>query len=94
MAKLNKNDIIEIVSDKARLSKKDAKAAVDSTLELMKNILLQGGEINLTNFGTFQAKKRVARVGTDPKSHKKIEIKPTTTVSFKVAKSFKKDLNN
>lgn len=38
MNKINKNDIIEMVSEEAYLSIKDAKAAVDLTLNLLKKL--------------------------------------------------------
>ena len=92
MSKINKNDIIEMVSEEAYLSKKDAKAAVDLTFEFMKEALRAGRDVDIANFGSFNVKTRKQRVGTNPETHEKITIKERKMVSFKEAKSLKKDI--
>ena len=93
MPKLNKNELIEMVSEKARLSKRDAREAIDCALELITEALLNGQEVNLTNFGVFEPKTREGRVGTHPKNHALINIEPSTTITFRVSKSLKDQLN-
>ena len=93
MAKLNKNEIIEIVSEKTFVTKKEVREIIDETLSLITLALEAGNEVNLTNFGVFEAKTREGRVGTHPKEHTKIDIKPSTTVTFRVSKSLKSRLN-
>jgi DNA-binding protein HU-beta len=53
---MTKKDLIELVSQKAKLSKKSAKSAIETFLnEVMK--ALGGGEIvKLSGFGTFKTK--------------------------------------
>ena len=67
MQKLNRKDLVEIVSEKAHLSKKDARIAIDIVFENIEQALLKGEEVNITNFGVFTPKKRQQRDGTDPK---------------------------
>ena len=93
MAKLNKRDLIEQVSEKAHVSKKDAESAIDAAFALIEKSLLEGREVNITNFGSFTPKTRQSRDGTDPKSHKRITIQECKTVSFKLAKQFKAKMN-
>ncbi len=93
MSKLNKRDLIEQVSEKAHVSKKDAESAIDAAFALIEKSLLEGQEVNITNFGSFLPKTRQARDGTDPKSHKRITIKEARTVSFKLSKQFKAKIN-
>lgn len=94
MKKLNKNDIIEIVSEKTMISKKDVREVVETALELVEEALLQNKEVNLTNFGVFTPKERIGRVGTHPKSHNIIEIEPTKVITFRMSKSLKAKLND
>jgi DNA-binding protein HU-beta len=93
MNKLNKNDLIEMVAEKAHISKRDSREALECALELLEDALVHGREVNLTNFGVFEAKTREGRVGTHPKEHTKIDIQPSTTVTFRVSKSLKSRLN-
>ena len=93
MQKLNKRDIIEQVSEKAHVSKKDAENAIEVAFDLMEKALLEGREVNITNFGAFTPKTRKQRDGTDPKKHTRITIKQAHSVSFRLSKSFKAKLN-
>lgn len=93
MEKLNRRDLVELVAEKAHLSKKDAKAAIDASIDLIQNALLEGTEVNITNFGVLTPKTRKSRDGTDPKTHNRITIKGKKTVQFRLAKSFKEELN-
>ena len=64
MEKLNKNEIIDLVAEKAHLSKVDAKAAVDTTFDLIQEALLNGESVNIKNFCVFEAKQKAERKGT------------------------------
>ena len=92
MSKINKNDIIEMVSEEAYLSKKDAKAAVDLTFEFIAEALKAGRDVDIANFGAFNVKTRKERVGTHPETHEKIKIKERKMVSFKEAKALKDNI--
>jgi len=93
MNKLNKRDLVEIVAEKARISKKDAQAAVDVSFEMIEKAVLKGEEVNISNFGVFAPKTRKTREGTHPKKHTRIVIEESRTVVFRPSKSLKAKLN-
>lgn len=93
MAKLNKKDIVEIVSEEGHLSKKDARVAVDLVFDSIEQSLLNDQEVNITNFGVFTPITRKQRDGTDPKNHNRIVIKKRKSVSFRTCKTLKGKLN-
>lgn len=93
MEKLNKNEIIDIVSEATHVSKTDAKRVIDATFELIADTLLDGQSVNIKNFCVFEPKKKSGRKGTHPKKHTEIEIKPKNTVVIHLAKEFKSKLN-
>ena len=93
MKKLNKKDIVELVSEEAHLSKKEARNAVDIIFDHISDALIDGQEVNITNFGVFSPKVRKARDGTDPKSHKRITINEKRSVSFRLSKQLKGSIN-
>ena len=93
MSKLNKRDLIEEVSEKTHISKKHAESSIETAFDLIQKALLDGREVNITNFGTFTPMTKESRDGTDPKKHTRITIQQTQTVSFKLSKSLKAKLN-
>ena len=93
MEKINKKDIVDAMSEGAYISKKEAAAAFDAAVELIEKTLLEGKEVNIGNFGVLTPKGRETRVGTHPKSHEKIEIRACRTVSLRLSKNFKAELN-
>ena len=94
MKKINRKDLVEIVSEEGHLSKRDARRAIDLVFNNIEAALLRGQEVNITNFGVFVPTKRAARVGTDPKSHELIQIKGRNSVSFKLCKTLKAKIND
>lgn len=93
MKKINKRDLVQVVSDDGHLSKKDARVAVDLVFDLIEQSLLKGQEVNVTNFGVFTPKTRQSRDGTHPKKHTRITIKEKRSVSFRLSKQLKEKLN-
>ena len=79
---MNKNELINAVAEKAALSKKDAEAAVTAALA-------EGDEVRLVGFGTFEVKKREARIGRNPKTKEEIQIPATKVPAFKPGKALK-----
>ena len=93
MKKLNKKDLVLLVSEKAHLSLKESRNVVDIIFDEMEDTLLEDGDINITNFGVFSTLVRKERDGTDPKTHSRIVIKSKKTITFKPAKVLKVKLN-
>ena len=86
---MNKAELISAVAEKAALSKKDSEAAVNAVLETITSALSQGDEIRLVGFGTFEVKKRSARIGRNPKTKESITIAASKVPTFKAGKAFK-----
>ena len=93
MKKLNRKDLVELVSEEGHLSKKEARQAIDIVFDRIIEALVNGQEVNITNFGVFEPKMRKQRDGTDPKSHKRIVIKKKRSVTFRLSKELKEKLN-
>ena len=94
MKKVNKSDLIDLVAEKAHLSKRDAKAALDTCFDLIIEALLRGEEVNITNFGVFQTKERKSREGTHPKKHTPLIIEGSKVITFRVAKDLKEKVKD
>lgn len=74
---MTKKDLIEIVAEKVKLSKKDAKMAVETFLSEIMKALANGKVVKLSGFGTFKTKmfksKTIKAIGS--KQPKKISAR-------------------
>ena len=71
---MNKTELINAVAEQAALSKKDSEAAVNAALEVITAALKDGDKVQLVGFGSFEVKKREARVGRNPRTKEAIDI--------------------
>lgn len=91
---MNKTELIAAVAAKAGLTKKDVEKAITATMETVKEEVAKGGKVQVIGFGTFESRKRNARVAKSPKDpKKKIEIPAATVPAFKAGKAFKDAVN-
>lgn len=89
---MNKRDLIDEVA-KAVLSKKIAQAAVGSVFLSITQALKNEDAVTITGFGTFKVHKRSARMGRNPGTGEKIEIKAKNVPKFTPGKTLKSVLN-
>ncbi|PWK14270.1 HU family DNA-binding protein [Tumebacillus permanentifrigoris] len=86
---MNKTDLINLVSEKAELTKKDAGNAVDAVFDAIVEALASGDKVQLIGFGNFEVRERSARKGRNPQTGEEIEIAASKTPAFKPGKQFK-----
>ena len=86
---MNKTELINAVAEQAALSKKDSEAAVNAALEVITAALKDGDKVQLVGFGSFEVKKREARVGRNPRTKEAIDIPATKVPAFKPGKALK-----
>ena len=86
---MNKTQLIDLIADKADLSKAQAKAALESTLEGITEALKEGDQIQLIGFGTFKVNHRAARTGRNPQTGQEIQIAAANVPVFVAGKALK-----
>lgn len=86
---MNKSDLITSMAEKSKLTKKDAEAALKSFIDSVEETLEKGEKVQLVGFGTFETRKRAARVGRNPRTKEEINIPESTVPVFKAGKDFK-----
>ena len=86
---MNKTELISTVAEKTALSKKDCETVVNAALDAMTAPLAEGEEIRLVGFGTFEVKRREARMGRNPKTKEAIPIPASKVPAFKPGKALK-----
>ena len=86
---MTKVELIAAVANEANLTKKDAEAAVNSTLNAITNALKEGDKVQLVGFGSFEVKSRAARTGRNPRTKEVVEIPASKVPVFKAGKALK-----
>lgn len=86
---MTKVELIEVIAEKAGLTKADAARALDATLEGITMGLKKDGDVTLVGFGKFSAKQRAARDGINPSTKEPIKIPAKTVASFKAGSKLK-----
>ena len=86
---MNKAAIVEMVSTKLNVTKKMGEDAVDTVFDTIMQCLSKGEEVSIAGFGVFLVKKRDARMGVNPRTGEKLQIKATTTPKFRAGKALK-----
>lgn len=80
---MNKTELVSAIAEKTGLTKTQAKAALDATVEAISTALEKGDKIALIGFGTFAVAEKAARTGMNPATKQKIEIPAKKVVRFK-----------
>jgi DNA-binding protein HU-beta len=86
---MNKPELIDEVAKAAQLKKKDAAAAVDAVLETVKKVLKKEGKVQIVGFGSFEVKRRKARIGRNPQTNEPIKIAAAKLPVFRPGKELK-----
>ncbi len=86
---MNKAELITAAAEKAELSKKDTEAAVNAVIDVITAALKKGDKVQLVGFGSFETRKRAARVGRNPKTKEAIKIPASKVPAFKAGKALK-----
>lgn len=90
---MKKTELIAAIAEQSGLTKKDAEAALNATIDTITKAVAEGDKIQLTGFGTFEQRQRNARTGVDPRTGNSIEIPASKVPAFKAGKAFKDFVN-
>ena len=71
---MNKAQLVEEVSRKTGLTKKETQNMIDAMTEIIGDTLSRGEKVTLVGFGTFRVGSRKARRGINPRTRESINI--------------------
>lgn len=86
---VTKTDLIAQVAETAGLTKVDAGKALDTLVEVITKALAKGEKVTWTGFGTYEVRKRAARMGRNPQTNAPMHIPASKTPAFKAGKTLK-----
>ena len=83
---MTKAELIAALAKDAGVTKVQAANLLDSYFNNVTKELKKNGKIGIVGFGTFSVAKRKARLGRNPQTGEKIQIKAKKVVKFKAGK--------
>jgi integration host factor subunit alpha len=86
---MTKADVVNLVFEKVGLPRNEAQDIVETIFDTIKQTLTAGESIKVSGFGTFNVRKKGARVGRNPKTKQEVEITPRRVVTFKASDQLK-----
>lgn len=91
---MNKQHLINAVSESAGLAKADAGRAVEAVIDTISDALKRGDEVRLVGFGTFTLSRRKGSTGRNPRTGEPMTIKASAQPKFKAGKLLKDACND
>ncbi|MEX1028984.1 MAG: HU family DNA-binding protein [Paenibacillaceae bacterium] len=86
---MNKTDLVNSISTKSGLTKKDVESVLNGFLGEVTDALASGEKVQLIGFGTFETRSRSGRVGRNPQTGKAITIPASKVPAFKAGNKLK-----
>ena len=86
---MNKRELIETVVSNAQITKKEADAVVNATLDAIIDGLAKEGKVIIPGFGSFEVRNKTAREGRNPRTGEKVKIAAKRAPAFKPGKAMK-----
>lgn len=80
---MNKTELVNAIAEKAQLTKVQAKAALEASMEAIAEELAKGEKVALIGFGTYSVVEKGERTGINPATKAKITIPAKKVIKFK-----------
>lgn len=91
---MNKSELIEALAQDINVPHREAAAITNTVIDTMTEALARGESIEIRGFGSFVIKTYDSYEGRNPKTGKKIKVKPKRLPFFKVGKELREKVNS
>ena len=89
---MNKASLVAEVVARTGVEKPDVVAVVDELLEVVRASVGRGERVTLAGFGTFERKRRGARVGRNPHTGEAVKVPARPVPAFRPGKAFRESV--
>ncbi len=90
---MNKAELTAAIVKKTGFTKKDAEKALSAVTDVIADALKKGDKVQIVGFGSFEVRKRPARVARNPRTGEQIKIAASKAPVFKAGKGLKDSVN-
>lgn len=91
---MNKEEMISALAQETGMTKVDSEVALEAVLRIISDALVSGDKVQFIGFGTFESKKRAARVGRNPRANVPVNIPAKRVPVFKPGSTLKAAVAN
>jgi DNA-binding protein HU-beta len=90
---MSKTQLVDYIAEETGLTKADSARALEAVISGVTKGLKKEGKVTLTGFCTFEAKKKAASMGRNPRTGEAVKIAARTAVKIKAGSKLKDALN-
>ena len=89
---MNNKEFIAELSERTGYSLKDTQKLVNNLINAMGDAFQEDNSVQVPNFGTFEAKKKMERIIVNPSSGQRMLVPPKLVLNFKPNQNWKDKL--
>lgn len=89
---MTKADLVEMVAERTGFTKTDVHVICDILLDIIKEVMSDGHNIEIRRFGTFKLKIRKPRMARNPRTGEPVPIGKRVVPVFKPSNEFKEQI--
>lgn len=86
---MNKAELVDRLAARTGLTKKDARRALDATIDIITEAIANNEEVLLTGFGKFEVRARKSSRRMNPQTKQRIMVPEKAVPAFKAGKNLK-----
>ena len=86
---MNKEELVQEIAKKSNVTQKEAAEVLGALIETIQKTVAKGKKVTLVGFGTFESRKRAARIGRNPQTGAEIKIAASKVPAFVSGKALK-----
>jgi DNA-binding protein HU-beta len=90
---MTKIELVEQLSEKTGLQKKDAEKVLETLVNVIQESLKRGEKVNMAGLGTFVVFQKKARMARNPKTGESVQVAAKRAPKFKPGKQLKELLS-
>jgi integration host factor subunit alpha len=90
---LTKAQLVESIQDQTRFPRNRSSELVETLLKIIKDALISGEDVLISNFGKFCVKQKDERKGRNPATGEDLMLAPRKVVRFKCSGKMRDKIN-
>ena len=83
---MNKGELVDAISEKANVTKKEADAVLTAALDTIIETVINGDKVSLIGFGSFEKRARAQLEGRNSKTGESLTIAAKSVPAFSMGK--------
>lgn len=86
---MKKTDMVKAIAAKAQITQVQAEAVFDAFMDEFTSALAEGNKVQFMGIGSFEVKRRAARVSRNPRTGEAVDVPAANYVAFSAGKKLK-----